>query len=477
MLNELSVKWVAHIGHIVIWLLLSSNTQAENNKKWTDLNIGGNSDAHKTLPFFPHRANTSTNQALDKGQFNSAQTCGGCHTTIYDQWKSSMMGFSWDDPIYRALLKRASEATQGAVDNFCTGCHSPIGLTTGQITSEINRQGPQAASKDGLPGIDCEGCHNISGRSGIDNGAYHMSQAPANAQIKYGSRADASSPFHKTQYSELHTRSDFCGVCHNVTHPFNNVPIERTYDEWLESTYSREGRECQSCHMPRFAGKAAVNGPDRPDVASHSFPGGNSTVLLHFGEEKAAGAARAMLKTAAELSFESLPERVKPGSMQRVSVRVANTGAGHKLPTGFPEGREIWLDFTVTDGRGKTIFRLGKIENGKTEKNTKNFKVHLGDENGKEVDIEVWNVTHIISDNRILPKGYSVADFDFFIPEDSVGPYTLHADLNYWPFPQALVDELLGKGVLKVDVVRMDEVTATLTSNEIADIRSVDFAE
>ena len=44
------------------------------------------------------------------------------------------MAYAWQDPIYRAILKRASKATNGALDNFCIGCHSPIGLTTETIS-------------------------------------------------------------------------------------------------------------------------------------------------------------------------------------------------------------------------------------------------------------------------------------------------------------------------------------------------------
>ncbi len=456
--HDRSIRIVISVISLIIFAFPKMAFSVEDiNLKWNDLNMGGSSGMMEAMPHYPHRANTHSDVVINKDDFMDAATCGSCHTEIYQQWKNSMMAYSWDDPIYRAVLKLASEATDGAVDSFCTGCHTPIGLTSNQISSEFNRT-PIDQEEHRLPGVDCESCHNMSGRTGIDNGAYQLSLQKNQRPIKLGPRADAVSPFHDTAYSEFHTRSDFCGTCHNVTHPFNNVPIERTYDEWLESSYAKEGIDCQSCHMKTYEGKAAIMGPERPNVVSHAFTGGNSTVLSHLGSEYAADMARKFLQSAAEIEFYKFSGELKTGGNNRITVKVKNVGAGHKLPTGFPEGREIWVDFSITDRFGSEVYRLGKIQNGKTEPNTRNFKVHLGDKNGDEVDIAVWDVTHIISDNRILPKGYGLAEFDVYLPKETEGPFTLNATLNYWAFPQALVDYLLGEGAMKVDVVKMTEI-------------------
>lgn len=452
-LLAISIFWIIYC---LLAIQLSLAEAPQGNDKWLEparsklmQDIGG-------LPFFPHRANTNHNVLLNVKDFDDAQVCGACHTEIYKQWRTSMMSHAWEDPIYRALLKHASEATEGRVDNFCTGCHTPIGLTTGQITSELNRASVESiAINNPMPGVDCETCHNISARTGLDNGAYVLSPRSHGKPTKFGPRKDAVSPYHDTVYSELHTRSDFCAMCHNVTHPFSSVAVERTYDEWLESPYSFNGETCQSCHMPSFAGKAAIMGPSRDNVASHWFTGANATVLGHFGTDEAAQRARDSLGRAAEIQFSQLPETITPGQDISVQVKVSNVGAGHKLPTGFPEGREVWIDFRAVDATGREIYRLGSIKDGKTEYDTRNFKVHLGDKNGKELDIEVWNATQILSDNRILPNGYDIREFSFMVPADVVGPITFSAELNYWPFPQKLVDFLLGKDKLQVKITHM----------------------
>ncbi|WP_045856216.1 multiheme c-type cytochrome [Teredinibacter purpureus] len=424
-------------------------------------------------PFPPHRATTTTGKEIDHKNFDDAQVCGSCHGEIYEEWQTSMMARAWEDPLYRALLNKASIATDGAVDNFCTGCHTPIGLLSGQINSDVNRQAPGTENELHLPGVDCEACHNMSAINGLENGAYVLNAQIGDRPLKLGSRSDAVSPYHDTEYSDLHTRSEFCGTCHNVSHPFNQVPIERTYDEWYESTYRTDGVECQDCHMKPVKGKAAIMGPEREDRASHHFASANTTIMQYFGDHKQADRARSLLATAAELELLEAPSNPIPGERTHFSLRVKNTGAGHKLPTGFPEGREVWLDITLTDASGKIVYSSGKITKGKTEPGTRNYKVHLGDDDGKEVDIEVWTVSRILSDNRLLPKGYADERYEFVVPEWASAPLTLDAKLRYWPFSQAIADHLLGEGEIEVQIETIAELTkeialATVQSPPVA---------
>ncbi|HEX7027053.1 MAG TPA: multiheme c-type cytochrome [Gammaproteobacteria bacterium] len=411
------------------------------------------------FPFFPSRAIASPPSPQFEA-FDSSKVCGGCHIEIYKQWQGSVMAHSWRDPIYRALLKRASEATGGAVDNFCIGCHSPIGMVTNSI---VDLDG----GDERIPGVDCETCHSIASRTGVDNGAYILHKS-INANVKYGPRKDVQSPFHGTAYSELHTRSDFCAVCHNVTHPFNSVAIERTYDEWLDSPYSEQGVQCQDCHMSPETGedggmiKSALMGEPHKSIASHYFSGGNAVLLRYFGFDDRAERSIEMLRSAARLELVSSPDVVRSGSIATVTYKISNVGAGHKLPTGFPEGREMWLDFRIHDGNGRQIFRSGAIRGGKTEPGTKNFKVLMGDKDGNIVDINVWEVARVLSDSRIPPMGYATVDYVFHVPHDIQGPLHLNAQLNYWPFSQHMADELLGKGEMEVEVVMMAETEAAI---------------
>lgn len=409
--------------------------------------------------FFPSRISTE-GVNLNEHMFQDPKVCGTCHSEIYKQWESSAMALSWEDPIYRAILDRASQATGGDIDNFCIGCHSPIGLTTGN--AKVSTKDNAIASR----GVDCETCHNISKIVGIGNGAFALTPNKFGRSLKFGPRSDASSPFHDTVYSDLHTKSEFCSSCHNVTHPFNKLAIERTFDEWRDSLYRGQGIECQDCHMTpgpgvnTNPGKSASMGKDREHIFSHQFAGANTTLLKHFGKNEAAKASAEMLKSAAIIEFLDLSTSVNAGKSEMIKLKVSNVGAGHKLPTGFPEGREVWVDFSVTDKNGKLIYRLGKIDHGHTEPGTKSFKATLGDKNGDVVDVNVWEADRILADTRILPNSYAILDYMIEIPEDAEGPLTYNAVLKYWPFPQSIVDTLLGKNKLIVDVVEMTNTSS-----------------
>lgn len=428
-------------------------------------------EGDKDAQFYPSRAKATQNP-MPPHAFESSQTCAGCHQEIYNQWKESVMAQAWEDPIYRGLIAKASEATGGATDNFCIGCHSPIGLTTGTASAVGEDTGH-------APGVDCESCHNISASTGNGNGAYVLTPKMFGKSLKFGPRADAQSPYHDTAYSELHTKSEFCATCHNVTHPFNELAVERTYDEWRDSVYNAQGIECQDCHMAPEPGlyKSSPMGKERKDgIASHYFAAANTTLYKHFGSEKMAERATKVLQSAATIEITSVKELLKVygARFYEVKVKVTNVGAGHKLPTGFPEGREVWIDFQVTDNDGKEIYRLGEVTDGHTEKGTKNYKAVLADKDNNVIDIEVWKADRILKDTRILPKGYAEETYMFSVPAEAATPLNITADLRYWSFPQQVVDMIVGEGKVKVDIVDMVSVKQKLPIDNSEKVSSKD---
>jgi len=306
---------------------------------------------------------------------------------------------------------------------------------------------------------------------GIGNGAYVLTPKKFGRPLKFGPFRDAVSPYHDTTYSELHTNSALCGMCHNVTHPFNGLPIERTYDEWKDSIYAAQGIGCQECHMtpgPGYTknpGKATPFSKEREHIFTHWFVGANAMVPTMLGAPTHAEMARENLRASATIEFVSPPDRVKPGEFVTIAVRVTNVGAGHKLPTGFPEGREMWVDLKVTDAGGKEVYRLGAVKNGRTEPGTQSFKVIMADDAGKIIDLELWNATRIVSDTRLLPKGSADLAYRFKLPADAKGPFTVTADLNYWSFPQYIVDILLGGQTPRSPVIKMASVEKRLPLN------------
>ncbi len=49
------------------------------------------------------------------------------------------------------------------------------------------------------------------------------------------------------------------------------------------------------------------------------------------------------------------------GSRLELPIEIQNTGAGHRVPAGFSQERETWVELTVKDGRGEVVYEVGKL--------------------------------------------------------------------------------------------------------------------
>ncbi len=403
--------------------------------------------------------------------YEDPSVCKGCHNEIYEQWNGSMHSNSYKDPVFQKLYAMASQETKGLTDGFCARCHTPIGVLKGEIP-------PADGSKLGdisKKGIQCDFCHTVNASTGIGNGAYVSSPG----KIKRGPFNDSTSPYHGTAYSDLHTRSEFCGMCHDVTHPVNEKPIERTYTEWKESPYNtgdpKTSISCQDCHMRQkpgmpstgstermnIPGKAAIGGPDREHIYTHYFAGGNALLPGILGSEDHNQLAIDRLQNAAKIDITT-PEKARAGDEAIIQVKVTNIGAGHKLPTGLTEAREMWLDVSVKDAKGNEIFRSGALDKeGNVDPNAVIYRTVLGDASGNPT-LKVWAADHVISDTRIPPKGNSLEKYNFLLPENAQGPLTVEAKLYYHTASQGLADLLFGKGAVNVPEIEMTKATANL---------------
>jgi hypothetical protein len=395
--------------------------------------------------------------AVKPSDYTQPEVCGGCHADIYSQWNGSMHSNAHKDPVYQKLFLIASRETNGTFDAFCTECHAPIDYLSGNIPSAENYNVSEISEK----GISCDFCHTVNASSGIGNGSFISSPG----RVKYGPFNDSFSIFHETAYSELQTKSEFCGMCHNVVHPFNGLILENTYTEWKESPYN-ETTPCQHCHMTpgvtKFEanpGRAAAGAPIREQIYTHYFVGGNAMLPNLLGSPEHERLAKERLQQAAVVEIFNI-ERIN--ETVNLKVKVTNIGAGHKIPTGLTEAREIWLDVDVSDKAGNQIFRSGAMDaEGYIDKNAVIYHTVLGDSTGKATD-KVWFADRILSDNRIPPKGYSIENYSFTIPQGTNGPLHIDVKLNYVSASQELSDLLFGKGQIKPPVIEMASANATI---------------
>lgn len=291
---------------------------------------------------------------------------------------------------------------------------------------------------------------------------------------------------HDFYYSPFHSESAFCGTCHDVSNPafssnmdgtysandFNKAapsfntydlfPVERTYSEWIKSEYNSPAgvyapqfggnkeyvSTCQDCHMRDLSGVACnqPSGVYREDLPYHDLTGGNTfipkLVKLLFtsvnSEALDSGIIRAryMLQKAATLDLSVN----QSGNNPVATVRVTNE-TGHKLPSGYPEGRRIWINLVAKDGSGTVIYESGHYDVATatlTEDNdAKIYHIKPGMDatiaglNGYDEGPSFHFVLNnkIFFDNRIPPRGFTNSDFDA-IQSPPVG-YTYN-DGQYW---------------------------------------------
>jgi hypothetical protein len=348
-------------------------------------------------------------QPLEGGILNPPEACVACHGNYdenvepYFNWQGSMMAQASRDLLFEALMTISNQDAPDSGD-LCLRCHLPRGWLQGR---SVPTDGSQMLTTD-MSGVACDFCHRL-----VDPIYDPSENPPEDAEILAGLRLPALNfgngmatidptgarrgPFvdantgHPILVSPFHREAALCGTCHDVSNPAfekdgegNYVPndldepaedfsahalgpVERTYSEWFYSEYNTpEGvyapqfggnldyvATCQDCHMRDVTGQGCNYGdpPVRDDLPLHDITGGSTWFpsllpMLYPGEVDEAALqagierARYMLQNAAEL------EAAQEEAQLRVTV---TNNTGHKLPTGYPEGRRMWINVKFYD--------------------------------------------------------------------------------------------------------------------------------
>ncbi|MCG8615987.1 MAG: cytochrome c family protein, partial [Desulfobacterales bacterium] len=319
---------------------------------------------------------TSPEQAFDINQFISPETCAGCHSEIVSQWTNSMHNLSHQDPVYNrvAAFLRQGLTDAGEIEEAesCVKCHTPVGYVTGfpkKLSDDLTTV-PEIA----VQGIQCDYCHSAVDVTKMYNNGLVLSpgQGEDDPGVKYGPFDDSEADFHEAEFSKLHTESRVCGTCHNVKHVAFGTDLETTYTEWENSPYNGADPEnrvnCQDCHMRQRPGVPATGSTERPDnpgaatdysderahIFTHYFVGANSSVPGDFGDVEKPDMAKDRLKHAADVALD-----VSGIAEGKAAVTVTNSGAGHSLPTGLGDLRQVWIELTLTGADGNVVYSSG----------------------------------------------------------------------------------------------------------------------
>lgn len=336
-----------------------------------------------------------TDVEISADGYTSARTCGRCHADIYDSWKKSLHAFSLSDPIFDTAYMQALKLVGDEAKQMCLRCHAPMALSNGDydLQEGVTREG-----------VSCDFCHTVTGVD-LENSKMPYSMEPG--LVKRGIIKEAGSPTHEVAYSALHGTSEFCGGCHNY-YTDDGVPIMTTYDEWLAGPYSKQGVQCQNCHMVLGEGKIVTE-----EVKQTHATNFHVHSLIHDTDQ---------LRSALEIEITGIDRR---GRDLRVAVDVENVGSGHMLPTGMPM-REVVLTVNASWG-------------DQTRTQERRYRRRLIDEAGRALVSDVESMlfgAQVASDNRIGPKEKRTERFEFTVPES--GSVKVSATASYMYSPQVL---------------------------------------
>ena len=406
---------------------------------------------------------------------NSAK-CKSCHEDIFNQWAdSNHRNLTSANPYYMVSEALAAEDKGENFRQWCMGCHNPSAVTTKQkasshgmtdnfLSDELFEKGAKTLLDDFKKhgnfrleeGVSCVACHRITEANSRGNASYSLDLTNRKKYSFEDSSSDMgqwlgkkfinSKPqVHKDSYSkELYKDSKYCASCHNEFLPNflskTNKKVVSTFDEWKKSPFNNpkdptKHKTCIDCHMTNLSdgefsplkGQSTIGGKIKKDIKVHYFSGSNH-FLSGLKNKTHEDQTIQLLKTSAKLDID-----IKDG---KLIVGVKNVGAGHHLPTGVADFRELWLDITVKDKDGKIVFESGKLKkDGDLDKETRVFMKVFGDKDGKPVGLLFWRYEKLLSDTRIPAGERRVESFNLNL-KDIKYSLTATVKLNFRIYPQ-----------------------------------------
>lgn len=432
-------------------------------------------------PFLPSNIETDNGEFIDPKNFPTAQYCGHCHQEAQHQWRQSAHSNANRAPWYLRNVNLLNDTKGVELSRHCEGCHDPVAMVAGNLTPGSNKRHPFDDD-----GVTCMVCHSIQEVDTRGTGSYVLgvpavllddNGRPISRPVTDGeilSHLDRHSaavmkPFYKT--------SEFCAVCHKAALPkqLNDYKWQRAislYDEWQGSSFSGESplpfykkgssATCERCHMRRESIKLPDPGAKNGELASHRWLGANTVIPKYYGFDEQASRIVQFLQagifnidifalergsSAASHSMPLIaplgvvPYTIERGELLTVDVVIQNKGIAHAY---VPEQRDMyqsWVDFTVNDETGKTLFESGFIRlNGDLDEGAHTFTNRLiNARGGLNSEHQVWD-TKIVAYNNTIQSGRSqVVRYAFHVPSNG-SSLTLTATVRYRRFNQHFMD-------------------------------------
>lgn len=352
----------------------------------------------------------------------------------------------------------------------CTACHRMVPTTP--LAGEAAGDAAERAFLTG-PFLIGSGAYIID-RNDVRRGPFNIAAAP-----------------HAVAQSSFLQSAEMCATCHDIDNPLLTFdagsgefklnalntavsttdrlfPLDRSYSEWKLSTFASGGVSgldypglkrstntiagpitvCQDCHMPMVSAPIANGGPMRT-VGQHQWVGASAVWqdgITKVWDNVAADTRFDATQTAVNktLSLDLLKRAAQLDVAivnGQLEVKITNN-SGHKLPSGYAEGRRMWIE--IYQLRGPTPVFTSGLMSGVigpliNDPHLKKYEIKLGLSDAHAQNIgrpelagEGFHImlnNKVFKDNRIPPRGFNNAAF---ATRDMQPVGVNYADGQYW---------------------------------------------
>lgn len=341
--------------------------------------------------------------------FPDSQKCKRCHLRVFEEWEASAQSRSILSAPFRVSLERYRAISDDKDGRMCFRCHAPSVLEYPDHTSVYIKEIESGDPK--LDGVGCSQCHLIKE---VDPERHPPHPTYQLGRTVFGSyKNPVENLAHQSAPLALYSQSQYCVICHE------NLPGHEKFPDllgpWQRTKTQKEGKNCQSCHMPEAFGESA-NGERNRRISNHSFPG-------RFGKVRA---------DAVDVEVEV---EVK-GEESEVIVSIQSL-VPHNLPLPHPGWSRVELNLTVL---GKNL-RKAYVEK-------RYYERVFGTKNGEATIFDFEAVT-VLKDNVLKPEEKRIETFTFPTPQNAPSMDVI-VTMTYAPLhgPEAFVKEIEQRAAL-----------------------------
>ncbi len=323
-------------------------------------------------------AETETGKPFEKS-FPHSRKCKRCHLRVFEEWEASAQSRSILSSPFRTSLERYRHVSGDTDGAMCFRCHAPSVLEYPDHASIYVRE--IESGDPALDGVGCAQCHLIND---VDPKRHPPHPVYQLGRVVFGSYTKpANNLAHQSAPLALYSQSRYCVACHENLPGYEALPD--LLGPWQRTETHKQGRNCQSCHMPEAFGESA-NGERNRKISNHSFPG-------RFGKVRA---------DAVHMDVETDVR----GKESEVKVTIQSL-VPHNLPLPHPGWSRVELDVTIL---GKNL--------RKTHSEQRYYERVFGDRNGNATIFD-FEAVSVLRDTVLKPEERRVELFIVPTPEDA----------------------------------------------------------